>query len=401
MTRILTCLTSVIATCLVLALPANAQSNPFSPRIIVNERVVSNYELDQRIQFLKVLRTPGDLDKLALDALIEDRLRVQEAERLEIAATPEQVELGMTEFAGRANLSVEQFVAAIAEAGVEPETFRDFVAAGVVWRDVVRAKFGAKTDVTETEIDRTLANQARVDGVRVLISELIIPAPPGSEEDVLAQAQNLQSQINSDASFAEAARTYSAAPSAARGGRMDWMPLANLPAAIAPFVLALAPGQVSDPIPIPGAVALFQLRDLEETDTEAPETTQVEYAELLLPNDSNALTAVAGIKAKVDACNDLYALGFPANQLTRKTQTMAEVPVDVGLELARLDAGESAATLVRGTARVFVMLCTRMPVVEEPPTRDQVRTQIINQRLSRLADGYLADLRANAIIQEP
>lgn len=401
MTRILTCLTSVIATCLVLALPANAQSNPFSPRIIVNERVVSNYELDQRIQFLKVLRTPGDLDKLALDALIEDRLRVQEAERLEIAATPEQVELGMTEFAGRANLSVEQFVAAIAEAGVEPETFRDFVAAGVVWRDVVRAKFGAKTDVTETEIDRTLANQARVDGVRVLISELIIPAPPGSEEDVLAQAQNLQSQINSDASFAEAARTYSAAPSAARGGRMDWMPLANLPAAIAPFVLALAPGQVSDPIPIPGAVALFQLRDLEETDTEAPATTQVEYAELLLPNDSNALTAVAGIKAKVDACNDLYALGFPANQLTRKTQTMAEVPVDVGLELARLDAGESAATLVRGTARVFVMLCTRMPVVEEPPTRDQVRTQIINQRLSRLADGYLADLRANAIIQEP
>ena len=401
MTRILTCLTSVIATCLVLALPANAQSNPFSPRIIVNERVVSNYELDQRIQFLKVLRTPGDLDKLALDALIEDRLRVQEAERLEIAATPEQVELGMTEFAGRANLSVEQFVAAIAEAGVEPETFRDFVAAGVVWRDVVRAKFGSKTDVTETEIDRTLANQARVDGVRVLISELIIPAPPGSEEDVLAQAQNLQSQINSDASFAEAARTYSAAPSAARGGRMDWMPLANLPAAIAPFVLALAPGQVSDPIPIPGAVALFQLRDLEETDTEAPATTQVEYAELLLPNDSNALTAVAGIKAKVDACNDLYALGFPANQLTRKTQTMAEVPVDVGLELARLDAGESAATLVRGTARVFVMLCTRMPVVEEPPTRDQVRTQIINQRLSRLADGYLADLRANAIIQEP
>ncbi len=401
MTRILTCLTSVIATCLVLALPANAQSNPFSPRIIVNERVVSNYELDQRIQFLKVLRTPGDLDKLALDALIEDRLRVQEAERLEIAATPEQVELGMTEFAGRANLSVEQFVAAIAEAGVESETFRDFVAAGVVWRDVVRAKFGAKTEVTETEIDRTLANQARVDGVRVLISELIIPAPPGSEEDVLAQAQNLQSQINSDASFAEAARTYSAAPSAARGGRMDWMPLANLPAAIAPFVLALAPGQVSDPIPIPGAVALFQLRDLEETDTEAPATTQVEYAELLLPNDSNALTAAAGIKAKVDACNDLYALGFPANQLTRKTQTMAEVPVDVGLELARLDAGESAATLVRGTARVFVMLCTRMPVVEEPPTRDQVRTQIINQRLSRLADGYLADLRANAIIQEP
>jgi peptidyl-prolyl cis-trans isomerase SurA len=401
MMRFLTCFSTAFASCIMLTGPTVAQSNPFAPRLTVNERVISNYELEQRIQFLKLLRTPGDIEKLALDGLIEDRLRVQEAERLEIALTPEQILTGMEEFASRANLTREQFLTAIAEVGIEPETYRDFVSAGLVWRDVVRAKFGSKTDVTETEIDRALENQGRINGVRVLLSELIIPAPPGSEEEVLAQAQNLQSRINSEAGFAEAARAFSAAPSAARGGRMDWLPLANLPAAIGPFVLALAPGQVSDPVPIPGAVALFQLRGLEETNTEAPTTTQVEYAELLLPNDSNALARAAEISVDVDACNDLYAQGFSANQLTRKTQTMAEVPADVGLQLAQLDAGETSIDLVRGTTRVFLMLCNRMPVVEEPPTRDQVRTQIINQRLGKLADGYLADLRANAIITEP
>ncbi len=401
MTRNLICSSLLIAALSGFCGPSFAQSNPFSPRIIVNDHVVSNFELEQRIQFLKVLRTPGDLPKLALDALVEDRLRVQEANRLDITATPEQIEAGMTEFAARANLSVDQFLAAIGQEGIAPETFRDFVSAGIVWRQVVRDRFGAKTAVTETEIDRALANQGRINGVRVLLSELIIPAEPGSEEDVLAQAQDLQTRITSEAAFAEAARTYSAAGSAARGGRMDWLPLANLPAAIAPLVLALAPGQVSDPVPIPGAVALFQLRGLEETDTEAPTTTQVEYATALFSNDTASADRIAAIRGDVDACNDLYGQNIPAAQLTRQTQTMADVPADVGLQLARLDAGETSADLVRGTTRVLVMLCTRQPVIDPAPSRDDVRNNIINQRLSRLADGYLADLRANAIIKEP
>ncbi len=43
------------------------------------------------------------------------------------------------------------------------------------------------------------------------------------------------------------------------------MPLTNLPPLIAPFVLGLAPGEVSDPVQIPNGVALFQLRGVEET----------------------------------------------------------------------------------------------------------------------------------------
>jgi hypothetical protein len=55
MTRIFTHLLITFGVSLVFALPLAAQSNPFSPRIIVNERVVSNYELEQRVQFLKLL----------------------------------------------------------------------------------------------------------------------------------------------------------------------------------------------------------------------------------------------------------------------------------------------------------------------------------------------------------
>ncbi|MBL9055489.1 MAG: peptidylprolyl isomerase, partial [Rhodobacteraceae bacterium] len=111
-------LTGGIAATLLLAAPVLAQSSPFSPALFVNERVISHYELEQRIAFMTLLRQPGDIEQVALDSLIDDRLRLYEAAQLGIKATPEMVEAGMAEFASRANLSTEEFLKAIGQGGV-------------------------------------------------------------------------------------------------------------------------------------------------------------------------------------------------------------------------------------------------------------------------------------------
>ncbi|THD82963.1 peptidylprolyl isomerase [Aliigemmobacter aestuarii] len=399
--RLLTALTAAL---LLSAAPVatTAQDNPFAPRIIVNDRAVTNYELEQRILFMQLLRAPGNIEEEALKALIDDRLRMQTAKGFGITASPEQIEAGMEEFAGRANLTGEQFIQAIGQAGVAPQTFRDFVEAGLVWREVVRGKFGPQANITDAEIDRAIAQAARKPEVRVLLSEIIIPAPQGGEANAMALAQQIQNSVTTEGGFAAAARSYSASASARRGGIIDWVPLTNLPPAIAPFVLALGPGEVSDPVQIPGGVALFQLRAIEEGDAPEATSVSVEYAQLYLPADSTTDARVAEITAQVDTCNDLYgvAKGVPEDQLTRETLPMSQVPADVGIALASLDPGEST-TFARGANRVFLMLCNRLPETEEPLSRDAVREQLVNQRLASFADGYLEDLRANALIREP
>lgn len=396
---------------LLLAAPVSAQDipipapggNPFEPVLIVNDRVISRYEFEQRALFLTILRAPGDPAKEAMRALIEDRLRIEQAKRFDFEATAEDIDKGMAEFASRAQMTTEQFVEALGQAGVAAETFRDFVAAGVVWREMVRAKYGIFANVSEAEIDRAIEADTRRKALRVLLSELVIPAAPGEELQVLELARQIRANVSTEGGFAAAVAQHSAAGSRDNGGRLDWMPLSNLPPAIAGFVLALGPGEVSDPVPIPGGVALFQLRGVEETDQPAATTVNVDYAQFFLPNDGTAETEAARIRGEVDTCNDLYgvALGLPEDQLQRETKPLAEVPQDIALELARLDAGESSTALVRGNARVFLMLCARTPVLEVPPSRDEVRNQLINQRLASFADGYLEDLRANAIIREP
>ncbi|MDX5350361.1 MAG: peptidylprolyl isomerase [Paracoccaceae bacterium] len=372
----------------------------FAARVYVNDRVVTEYEISQRAMFLQVLRAPGNPEEEALKALIEDRLRQTEAERLGISVTEQELRQGMEEFASRANMTADALIAEFAKVGIAAESFRDFVAAGLLWRKTVRERFLGQVPVSENDIDRALEAETRRQALRVLVSELVIPAEPGREADAQALAQRLSDTITSEGGFASAARQYSAAPTAGNGGRLDWMPLSNLPGAIGGAVLALGPGEVSDPVSVPGAVVLLQLRDVAVDQSAEPVAVTVEWADFLVADDA---AEIARIRANADECNDLYGLasGLPPERLTITKQAAADLPGDVGLELSRLDPGESSVALTRSGFRRLVMLCSRELTREEPVSRDQVREAVINQKLEGLAGGYLEELRAAAFIREP
>jgi len=384
---------------LALGAPVLAQ-DLFAPRVYVNDRAITNYEVEQRALFLRVLRAPGNPEEEALKALIEDRLRQTEAERLGMKVAEKDLTAGMTEFASRANLTADQFAAELGKAGIAPETFRDFVAAGVLWRQVVRARFLGQVPISENDIDRALEAGTRPKALQVLVSELVIPAPPGEEDAAMAKAQELSDSLSGEGAFASAARSYSAAPTAGAGGRLDWLPLANLPPAIGQKVLALDPGEVSDPVAVPGAVVLFLLRDVATDKTAEPISVSVDWVEFLVPDDA---AEIARLRAKADDCAMLMgeAKGLPEDRMTRTKAGMGEVPGDVALELAKLDRNEISTALTRGGYRRMLMLCGREPVLEPMPTRDQVREQVINQKLEGMAEGYMEELRSAAIIREP
>ncbi|MEM9970456.1 MAG: SurA N-terminal domain-containing protein, partial [Pseudomonadota bacterium] len=122
------------AVALLMATAAQAQ-NRFAPIIQVGDSVVTRYELDQRTRFLALLNAPGDPRNIAREQLINEAIQLTAARDLGIVPSPEAIEAGLQEFAGRANLTAEEFTQALGQNGVEAETFRDFVTAGVAWRE--------------------------------------------------------------------------------------------------------------------------------------------------------------------------------------------------------------------------------------------------------------------------
>ncbi|TGD62868.1 peptidylprolyl isomerase [Tabrizicola sp. WMC-M-20] len=396
---------SVALTAPMMAVPHSAAAqagSPFEAVLRINDSVITRYELEQRKLFLKLLRVPGDPEAEAMKGLTQDRLAVAEAKRFNLRLTPEQTAAGMEEFASRANLSTDEFVQALAQAGVERETFRDFAGNGILWRELVRGRFVGSFTISDAEIDRAITGGTVNTAMQLLLSEIILPVE-GDPEAQQALARQLRAEISTEDGFAAAARRYSASPSAGRGGRLDWTPTSELPPQIVELVLALGPGQVSEPVTLPNAVAVFQLRDVTEDRTAEAPAVQLEYAQFLLPNTPDVQAQAAALHARIDTCADLYAeaRGLPADRLTVETQPVAAVPADVALLLAQLDTGEYSTALTRGGARVFLMLCSRVPVVEGAINREAIREQLISRRLTMLAEAYLEELRSEAIITTP
>ncbi len=384
--------------------PTLAQ-NLFATAIKVNDRSITNFEIEERIRFLRLLRAPGEHKSLAREQLIDDRLKLGAAAAVGITPTIEEVQTGMEEFAGRANLTREEFVKAIEAGGVSEQAFRDFVASGLAWRQLIQAKFGGRIDVSEAEVDRALASTGAIGGVRVLLSEIIMPAPPPQAAKVQERAERI-SQVKTIAGFASEARRHSASPSRGRGGKLDWLPIAQLPAQLRPLILGLAPGEVTSPIPLPNAIALFQLRDIQETDAADPKYAAIEYAAYYIAGGRTeaALATARKIENRVDRCDDLYgvAKGQDASVLDRGAKKPSEIPADIALELAKMDPGETSTTLTRsgGQTLVLLMLCSRTPALEQEVDRAQLSLGLRNQRLESYSDGYLEQLRADARITE-
>ena len=376
--------------------PAWAQQDGFAPATFVNGRVISQYEVRQRVLMMSLFRQPGDIPALAMTSLIDDALRRDAAKKLEVTTTPEEIKAGMIEFAGRANLPVEKFLEALAKGGVAPETLRDFVEAGLLWRGVVRAKFAADTKISDAEIDRAIGAGAGSGGeLRVQLAEIILPT--GGAVDAMTLARRIKLTADTPQKFSMAAKDYSKSASANAGGVLGWIPVSALPPEIAPRILALEVGEVTEPIAVTGAVQLFQLRDLSMGSGEAKGAPEVDYARFFVPAGSDT----ASLRATLDTCDDLYDLGrgLPADAIERATVPEASLPGDLRSALASLDPGESAVVPAATGVTSIVMLCSRKPASEVPPSRDDIRSNLLNGKLGLLAFGYLEELRSNAIIK--
>ncbi len=385
--------------------PLHAQ-NLFAPVAYVNDKVVTAYELDQRARMLEVLGGSAARQDV-LNTLIDERLKEQETERVNLELTDEMVAQGIAEFAARGDLQPEQFLALMGRNGVSAQTVRDFVGSGLVWREYARGRFASKAQVTEDEIDRALQNNGPSGGLRVALSEIFLPARTPEET---AQSEALAKQIAarpSISAFAAAARQYSVAPSKEKSGRMDWTAIGDLPPPLRSAVLSLKPGEITRTFSTGNAIGFFQLRALAETDAPTPPADAIEYAAYYIAGGRSeaALKRAAEVKASVDTCDDLYGIakGEPESVLQIDTLPAGDIPTDVAVELSKLDPGEVSTALTRadGQTLVFLMLCGRSYAAQADADRDAIRSQLQSQRIGALADSYVSQLRADATIVIP
>lgn len=376
------------------ALPAIAQ-NPFDDVARVNDSVVTAFEVSQRERLLQVLRTPGASANVALETLIEDRLKLGAARTAGIVATPEDLQLGMENFAGRVNMSVEEFLGALNQVGIASETFRDYVVVLLVWGETVRERFGARARPSEEEIDRALALGSAGGGTSVQVAEIVLPTTPQLAA-ISEERADAISEMRGFTEFETAARQYSIAPSASRGGRLGWVPMSKLPTRVGPLFLTMQPGEVTPPMATEGGIVLFQLRALQDSRPPLSGTGSVDFMQMRFPVGTDLAAERAKLALSADRCGDLFGVyfGAPEDQLTRQTLPRAGLSRDLATVLDRLDPGE-----IGSVGNSVVMLCARVDTPNEDLSREDVQRELFTKRLESYGDAFVEELRADAFIE--
>ena len=363
-------------------------------KIQVNNSVITQFELDQRAKFLGVLKFADNHSELAQTQLIEERLKQSEAQKLNISASDVEIEDALTRFASRANLTVKEFNKELKRIEIYPDTFRSYVETEVIWQKLVNKKFGAQSSVSNLQLQRAKSISKFEDTIQVLLTEIIIPfsTDDRSEKENLA---NLLKQIRSKEEFSNAAQKYSKAPTATVGGRVKWQNFDRLPGIIKPLILGLSPGQVTEPIMLTKAIALFQLRDIREIKTDRTQLELLDFVKV-----KSDLKYLLFVQDNFHNCSDLEAIIGDQTEvtLTRKKLLSDEIPNTLVPVLDNLDQNESEIIVEDGQSQLVIMCERNNQLNSTAQTLEQDKNVLQSNRLKHLARSFLETLKDNARI---
>lgn len=161
---------------------------------------------------------PG-LKRQALQELVEERLKLQEAKRNSVVADDAQVSRIINGIASRNKMNEEQFGKHLAGMGVDIATMRQRFKAMLSWNDVVRRRFGYQVAITERDVERFVESSGGDTGAdgapsEIEVQRVLFPVPGNLDQKLMAQrladADDLRRRFKGCSSTAKLAKTAGA-----------------------------------------------------------------------------------------------------------------------------------------------------------------------------------------------
>jgi peptidyl-prolyl cis-trans isomerase SurA len=142
----------------------------------------------QAIESARSKTLPG-LRKQALEELIDEHLKMQEARRLNAVADDQEVDRILTGMAERNKMTLEQFAAHMRSSGADIGSMRSRLKAELSWREVVRRRFGHQVAITERDVDRFVAASPGVaaDDVALEVQRITLKMPAKIDQRLVAK----------------------------------------------------------------------------------------------------------------------------------------------------------------------------------------------------------------------
>ncbi|MBV8592644.1 MAG: peptidylprolyl isomerase [Acetobacteraceae bacterium] len=388
----------------------------------VNGDVISSHDVDNRGRLFALSTgmpvTPEVLERLRPQVtrqLIDERLRLQEAQRRHIVVRDKQIADAIQEIEQRNGMASDALRRKLAADGVSFRTLVDQIRVQLGWTLVLRQQLGEKAMISDAEVaeqQRLLA--AQTGQPEYQISEIFVPIDdPARADEAQRFADTVIAQLRSGAPFPVVAAQFSQSQTALQGGDLGWVQTNQLDPQVARVVAEMPPGAVSNPIRVPGGISIVTLRAKREIGNDMATILSVREVFLpftapLNPQEPNeqqrqTLEKAKQIGATVHSCAQMEAAAR-ANNSPRPAD-----PGEVRLEnvsppafkhlLATIPEGRPTQPLVAPDGIAVMIVCSREQKNLAEMTKDDVRNQLLARRVELASRQLQQDLRRRANIE--
>jgi peptidyl-prolyl cis-trans isomerase SurA len=405
--------------------PQQKVANIDSVVAVVNDDVITRYELDERVR--EVVRqlqkqdTPlpaaDVLERQMLERMITDMLQEQYARENGVRVDDTQLNLAITRIAQQNDFpSSAEFRAKLEADGVDYKKFREEIRGEIISTRLREREVESKLIISEGEVDNYLANKARIGsaGAEFHLAHILVVVPEqASAEKIQAareRAEQALSKLKGGADFAQVAAGISDAKDALKGGDLGWRSGDSIPPLFMNELQNLQPGQTSAVLRSPSGFHILRL--VEKRSGNAPVViTQTHARHILIKTseivpEAEAQKRIMEIKQRIEAGADFaeqakrYSQDGSAQQggdldWLSPGQTVPEFEEAMN----KLQPGQMGAVQSQFGWHLIQVLERRNTDVSQQQKRQQARIAIGTFKSDELYQDWLRQLRDRAFIE--
>lgn len=202
-------------------------------------------------EFLPVVR------KTALDELIEERIKMQEAKRLSSVAEEDEVDRVIKGMAERNKLTPDEFAQQVSRAGANITEMRRRIKASLSWAAVIRRRFGRQIALSVSDLERVVTAVGGPTDVELRVQRIVLPLPSDVTQQRVAQRLGEAERIRASYSGCAGMPGLAAAVTGARFDDLGERRPSSIDEPTRSLLLAAKDGEILPPTVSDGGVELW------------------------------------------------------------------------------------------------------------------------------------------------
>lgn len=399
---------------------AKADPDKRSATAVVNGFVITGTDIDQRVALVtSASDAPISEEELlrlrvqVLRNLIDETLKIQAAAAAELEVTQAEVEqtyqqLAAQNFGGEPK-KMDDYLLSI---GSSAAALKRQIEGEIAWENLLRRNIMPFVNVSAEEVNDVLKRMNEAKGTdEYRLGEIFMSATTENRATVLANMQQIMTQLQGGGSFVAYARQYSEATTAVVGGDLGFVRLGQLPTQLAAAARSMQPGQLQGPIEIPGGFSILYLIDKRQVLMADPNEAVLSLKQISIEFAPDVSQQVAEARVEefgafidgLRGCGDVEAGAekVGATVVSNDQIKAANLPEQLRAIILNLQIGQATPLFggVQEGVRVLMVCGRDDPADAGAPTFAAVMDQIEEERVNKRAQRYLRDLRNDAYIE--